>query len=108
MRCSSGRPGRATPGCTPPRRIFASRPVDILHGIPKGWSLAYRDFCVPRFEWDGSNGALLHFEDIAPEAFQSIGYVHCWHGILDLAKPSDPRADFEIDRGRAVARFRWS
>jgi len=95
-------------------RLFATNPIKILQWIPKGWSLAYRDFCVPRFEWDGPNGARLHFEDIAPEAFQSVGYIHCWHavchGIFDLAKPSDPRLEFQIDRAgaRAVAQFGWS
>ena len=80
--------------------------------MPKGWTLAYRDFCVPRFEWlDGEEGARLYFDDVAPEAFRSPGYLHCWHaiclGVLDLAKAGGPVVEFEIDeaRSRAVATF---
>jgi len=56
----------------------------------------------------------MHFEDIAPQAFQSEGYIHCWHaiclGVFELAKPSNPRVDFQIERDRAcaVATFSWS
>jgi len=93
-------------------RLFASRPVKLLQLIPKGWTLAYRDFCTPRFEWLDDDSARLHFENVARQAFRSPGYIHCWHaiclGVLDLAKASDSIVEFEIDepRGRAVASFR--
>ena len=56
---------------------------------------------------------MLRFEGIAPEAFASPGYIHCWHGvclgIFDLEKPEDGRVHFEIDErsALAVATFTW-
>lgn len=95
-------------------RLFGGHPLRLVRLIPKGWTLAYRDFCVPRWEPQPDGGGRLFFEEIAPHAFQSVGYVHCWHaiclGIFDLAKPSNPRVEFEIDpaRARAVATFQCS
>jgi hypothetical protein len=95
-------------------RLFGARPGKIVKMIPKGWSLAYRDFCVPTFRLLEEKRAEIRFEDVAPEAFESEGYLHCWHGIcrgvFDLEKPKDGQVDFEIDRGRAlaVATFSWS
>jgi hypothetical protein len=95
-------------------RLFGKRPGKLLTVVPRGWTLAYRDFCVPRYESLGDYSARLHFEDIAPQAFQSEGYLHCWHGIclglFELEKPPNAHVDFEIERGRAraVASFSWS
>ena len=94
-------------------RMFGARPGKILKLVPKGWSLAYRDFCVPSFNLVAEGHVELRFEDIAPEAFESEGYLHCWHGIclgvFDLEKPEAGRVEFEIDRGRreALATFTW-
>lgn len=94
-------------------RLFGSEPGKLLKMIPKGWTLAYRDFCTPRFERLENQSAVIHFEDIASQAFQSEGYLHCWHavclGIFDIEKPSNARVDFEIDRRAARARaiFSW-
>lgn len=94
-------------------RLFGARPGRIIRMIPKGWSLAYRDFCSPSFERLGETRAEIRFEDVAPEAFESEGYLHCWHaiclGVFDLEKPEEGRVEFEIDRGaaRAVASFSW-
>jgi hypothetical protein len=94
-------------------RLFGSKPGKVLKMIPKGWTLAYRDFCNPRFELLGETSAEIRFENVAPQAFESEGYLHCWHGIchgvFDLEKPKDGRVEFEIDRDRAlaVARFSW-
>jgi hypothetical protein len=94
-------------------RLFGAKPGALLKLVPKGWSLAYRDFCVPRFERCGDREARLAFEEICDEAFVSPGYLHCWHGIcfgvFDLEKPSNPRIEFEIDERsrRAVAHFTW-
>jgi hypothetical protein len=95
-------------------RIFGARPGKLLKLVPKGWSLAYRDFCVPVFELLEPGRAELRFEDIAPQAFDAPGYMHCWHGIccgvFDLEKPKDGAVEFAIERARAraVARFSWS
>jgi hypothetical protein len=95
-------------------RLFGARPGKLLKLLPKGWTLAYRDFCVPGFHSTGETSAEIHFEDIAPEAFQAEGYLHCWHAIclavFDLEKPENGRVEFEIDRAgrRAIAVFSWS
>ncbi|MGH0038571.1 MAG: hypothetical protein ACQGVK_26340 [Myxococcota bacterium] len=94
-------------------RLFGARPGKLLKVLPKGWSLGYRDFCVPRHEPLGEHGARVHFEQIAPQAFESVGYLHCWHGIclgiFDLEKPAGAVVEFEIDRPahRAIAHFSW-
>lgn len=94
-------------------RLFGTRPGKLLKVLPRGWSLAYRDFCVPRHETLGDAGARVHFEEIAPQAFGSEGYLHCWHaiclGVFDLEKPTGARVEFEIDPpgARAVAHFSW-
>lgn len=95
-------------------RLFGARPGKILKMLPKGWSLAYRDFCTPTFALRDEKRAEIRFEQVAPQAFESEGYLHCWHGIclgvFDLEKPKDGIVSFEIDRGRslAVARFSWA
>lgn len=95
-------------------RLYGARPGKIVKMIPKGWPLAYRDFCNPSFELLGENKAEIRFENIAPQAFASEGYIHCWHaiclGIFELEKPLDGRVEFSIDRDRAlaVAAFSWS
>jgi hypothetical protein len=95
-------------------RIFGARPGKLLKMVPKGWTLAYRDFCAPRFVSVDENTCEIHFESIPPQAFDSEGYLHCWHGIclgvFDLEKPKDPVVTFEIDRtsASAVAHFHWS
>jgi hypothetical protein len=94
-------------------RLFGTRPGKVIRMIPKGWSLAYRDFCNPAFVSLGENAAEIRFEDVAPQAFQSEGYLHCWHavclGIFDLEKPPNGRAEFEFDAARslAVVSFGW-
>ena len=94
-------------------RLFGAKPGAILKLVPKGWSLAYRDFCAPAFERTSESSAELRFEDIADQAFASPGYLHCWHavclGIFDLEKPSNGEVSFEIDEPRklAIARFSW-
>jgi hypothetical protein len=94
-------------------RLFGAKPASLLKLIPKGWTLAYRDFCVPAFERVSETSAELRFEDVADQAFESPGYLHCWHavclGVLDLEKSSDGRVDFEIREAErlAVARITW-
>jgi hypothetical protein len=95
-------------------RIFGARPGKLLKMVPKGWTLAYRDFCSPRFVEVDDHTCEIHFEDIAPQAFEAEGYIHCWHGIclgvFDLERPKDPSVEFEIDRANAAARarFHWA
>jgi hypothetical protein len=94
-------------------RLFGTRPGKVIRMIPKGWSLAYRDFCNPTFVSLGENAAEIRFEGVAPQTFESEGYLHCWHavclGIFDLEKPQNGRVEFEFDvaRSLAVASFRW-
>ncbi len=94
-------------------RLFGGRPGMLLKMIPKGWSLAYRDFCAPSYRLIEAGHAELRFEQIAPQAFESPGYIHCWHGVskglFDLEKPENGRVSFEIDASRAlaIATFRW-
>jgi len=94
-------------------RLFGAKPGKLLKMLPKGWTLAYRDFCTPTFELLSENSAEIRFENVAPQAFESEGYLHCWHGIclavFDLEKPKDGAVEFTIERGRslATARFRW-
>lgn len=94
-------------------RLFGARPGKIIRMIPKGWSLAYRDFCAPGFRLVDEGHAEIRFEQIAPQAFDSPGYLHCWHGIclgvFDLEKPQEGRVHFEIDaeRAQALATFTW-
>jgi hypothetical protein len=95
-------------------RLFGARPGKLLKMIPKGWTLAYRDFCTPAFELLSDHSAEIRFENIVPEAFASEGYLHCWHaiclGVFDLEKPKDGEVDFSIERDHslATASFRWS
>ena len=95
-------------------RLYGAAPGKILKLIPKGWSLAYRDFCSPIYTLHEEGHAEIRFEDIAPQAFDSEGYLHCWHGtcrgIFDLEKPANGRVEFEFDRDarEAVATFTWS
>jgi len=94
-------------------RLFGAQPGSLLKLVPKGWTLAYRDFCVPAFSRTSEKSAELRFENVADEAFASPGYLHCWHavclGVIDLEKPSDGRIDFEILESErlAVARITW-
>jgi hypothetical protein len=97
----------------PALRLFLGTPGQVVGLIPKGWGLAYRDFATPHFRRTGPGAAELHFEDVAPQAFEAEGYLHCWHavclGIFDLEKAPGARVAFEIDRTRAhaVATFGW-
>jgi hypothetical protein len=94
-------------------RLFLGKPGQVVGLIPKGWPLAYRAFCTPSFHRTGDHQAEIRFEAIAPEAFASPGYIHCWHGIcqgvLDLEKLPGGRVELEIDQPgrRAVAHFAW-
>ena len=94
-------------------RLFGARPGKLIKMLPKAWTLAYRDFCTPVFELLSDDSAEIRFENIAPEAFASEGYLHCWHGIclgiFDLEKPQEGRVRFEIDaeRAQALATFTW-
>jgi hypothetical protein len=94
-------------------RLFLGKPGQVIALIPRGWPLAYRDFCTPSFHRTGDHQAEIRFEAIAPEAFASPGYLHCWHGIcqgiLDLEKPRGGQVDLTIEesRRRAVASFSW-
>lgn len=98
----------------PALRLFLGRPGQLVSLIPKAWGLAYRDLCVPAFRRTGAAAAELAFEDVAPEAFEAEGYLHCWHAIAlavsDLEKSPGTQVEFEIDRpgARAVVRFRWA
>jgi hypothetical protein len=95
-------------------RLFLGQAGQIIQLLPKGWSLAYRDFCAPSYRRLAADRAEIRFEAIAPQVFQSEGYLHCWHaiclGVFDLERPREGRVQFEIDRPRAlaVATFRWS
>ncbi len=94
-------------------RMYGARPGKILKLVPKGWTLAYRDFCAPVYTLFEEGHAEIRFTDVAPEAFESPGYLHCWHGIclgvFDLEKPSNGRVEFEFDAAKleACATFRW-
>lgn len=95
-------------------RLYFGDPGHLLQLFEKGWPLVYRDFCEPSFRPVAPGRAEIRFERIAPEVFQSEGYLHCWHavvlGVFDLADARDTRVEFEIDRerARAIARFHWS
>lgn len=94
-------------------RLFGAKPGKLLKMLPKAWTLAYRDFCTPTFELLSEHSAEIRFENVAPQAFESEGYLHCWHGIclgvFDLEKPKDGAVEFTIERDRslATARFSW-
>jgi hypothetical protein len=97
----------------PALRLFLGRPGQLLSLIPRGWGLAYRDFCTPSFRRTGADTAELTLDDIAPQAFEAEGYLHCWHaiclGVQDLERAPGARMTFRIDRARAraVAAFGW-
>jgi hypothetical protein len=101
------------PFVQPALRLFLGKPGQVVALIPKGWALAYRDFCTPSFHRTGPGAAELRFEEIAPQAFEAEGYLHCWHavclGVFDLERTPGARLDFHFDRsrGRAVAAFGW-
>lgn len=94
-------------------RLFLHEPGRILRLIPGGWALAYRDFCTVSYQGTGAQEAEIRFDDVAPQAFISPGYLHSWHaicqGIFDLEKPVDGRTSLDIDliHSRAVVRFSW-
>jgi hypothetical protein len=95
-------------------RLFFGEPGKVLQLIPRGWPLAYRDFCTVSFQRTGDREAEIHFTDVAPRAFASPGYLHSWraicHGIFDLERPVDGRTELLVDepRAAAVVRFSWS
>lgn len=95
------------------QRLFFGEAGEMIALIAKGWGLAYRDFCTPRYEADGPSSAHVVFEDVAREAFASPGYLHCWHavcrGIAELEKVEHSEVAFAIDepRRRAIATFSW-
>ena len=95
-------------------RLFLGEAGQILQMLPKGWPLAYRDFCTPSYRRVAADCAEIRFEEIAPQVFESEGYLHCWHGVclgvFDLERPRDGRVAFDVDRrgACAVATFRWS
>lgn len=97
----------------PALRLFLGKPGQLVALIPKGWGLAYRDFCVPSFRRTGPGAAELRFDDVAPEAFEAEGYLHCWYavamGIFDLEKAPGARGELSFDRpqARAVVTFSW-
>ncbi|MBK9515857.1 MAG: hypothetical protein IPO09_00635 [Anaeromyxobacter sp.] len=97
----------------PALRLFLGKPGQVVGLIPKGWNLAYRDFCLPSFRRTGPGAAELHFDQVAPEAFEAEGYLHCWYavsmGVFDLEKAPGARGGFDIDRpqARAVVTFGW-
>jgi len=94
-------------------RLFFGQPGKVIQLIPRGWPLAYRNFCTPSFLRTGDHQAEVRFADVAPEAFASPGYLHSWraicHGIFDLEKPADGRTELLVDEARAevVVRFSW-
>jgi hypothetical protein len=94
-------------------RLFFGQPGRVIQLIPRGWPLAYRNFCTPAFRRTGDGEAEVHFTDVAPEAFASPGYLHSWraicHGIFDLERPVDGRTALEVDERRrsASVRFSW-
>jgi len=94
-------------------RLFFGQPGRVLQLIPRGWALAYRDFSSVSFHRLDPQRAELRFEDVAPEAFASPGYLHSWHaicqGIFDLERPLDGRTTLEVDQARAAAvvGFTW-
>lgn len=97
----------------PALRLFLGRPGQLVALIPRGWGLAYRDFCTPAFRRTGPATAEVRFDDVAPQAFEAEGYLHCWHAIclavLDLERMPGARMAFRIDRpgACAVATFAW-
>ncbi len=94
-------------------RIFGRKPGGLIKLIPKGWPLAYRDFCLPTFHRLGDFEAEIHFEMIDPRVLEHPGYLHCWHGvcagIFDLEKAPHGRLEYDIqaERALAIAHFSW-
>jgi hypothetical protein len=94
-------------------RLFMNEPGRILQLIPKGWPLAYRDFCTVSYHRTGMQQAEIHFDDIAPQALAFPGYLHSWHAIccaaLDLEKAVDGRTSLAIhpSLAAAVVRLTW-
>lgn len=95
-------------------RLFGARPGKIIKLIPKGWPLAYRDFCSPSFELIEDGHAEIRFLDIAPQTFESEGYLYCWfaicQGVFDLEKPENGRVEFGFSASEreAIVTFRWN
>jgi hypothetical protein len=94
-------------------RLFFGEPGRVLQLIPRGWGLAYRDFSTVSFHRLEALRAEVRFEDVAPEAFASPGYLHSWHaicqGIFDLERPLEGRTTLDVDQARATAvvGFTW-
>ncbi|MBK9519051.1 MAG: hypothetical protein IPO09_17230 [Anaeromyxobacter sp.] len=94
-------------------RLFFDGPGRVIQLIPRGWPLAYRDFSTVSFQRIGTHQAEIRFDDVAPQAFASPGYLHSWHaicqGIFDLERPLDGVTEFSFDEARATAviRFAW-
>jgi hypothetical protein len=91
-------------------RLFFGQPGRVIALIPRGWPLAYRNFCAPTFQRTGDREAEVRFDDVAPEAFASPGYLHSWraicHGIFDLERPIDGRTALTVDEARRSASIR--
>lgn len=94
-------------------RLFMNEPGRVLQHIPRGWALAYRDFCSVTYHRTAGDRAEVRFDDVAPVAFSSPGYLHSWraicHGVFDLERPRDGTTELELDQARAavVIRFAW-
>lgn len=100
-------------------RTFASGMINVMGRDPatvigffvRGWGLAYRDMCEPRYELRDGRPAIV-FADVPPAVRPYLPYFHSWEGTVrgfaHIARV-EGNVDFRIapDRSSAVALFRW-
>ena len=94
-------------------RILGKDPARVVSMVPKGWPLAFHDFCDVRFERGPADRVALVFEDIAHQVKKYPSYFHVWHGTMwGFARTAGTNAhvDFTVakDLRSAEARFTWT
>jgi hypothetical protein len=94
-------------------RMLGSDPARVVSMVPKGWPLAFHDFCDVRFERGPEDRVAVVFADVAPQVKRYPCYFHVWHGTMwGFARiaGADAKVDFKVskDMRSAEARFTWA
>ena len=93
-------------------QIMGKDPARVVSMVPKGWPLAFQDFCDVRFERGPAERVALIFDDVALQVKKYPSYFHVWHGTMwGFARMAGANAhvDFTVakDLRSAEARFTW-
>lgn len=93
-------------------KVIGHSPVSIVRLFAKGWTLVYRDLCVPTLIASTDGQPVIRFEDIAPVVRKYPNYLDSWNGACqgfsDVARVSgNITFDVAPDTSWAEAKFFW-